>query len=144
MSQKAIAGVVGMSAPQLAKLEQGETDMRVSTLRSLLRALGATFADIAGADAPEISAKELGRRVQRVGIPADLIKRIASAVDPRQLTPVIARAFGWAPGDILTGDLAPPALTAPLTLKRRGVHANEDRALLKFAESLAHHSALAY
>lgn len=57
VSQKAIAGVVGMSPPQLAKLEQGETDMRISTLRSLLRALGASFSDIAGPDAPEVSVR---------------------------------------------------------------------------------------
>ena len=29
MSQKAVAGLVDMSSPQLAKLEQGETDMRI-------------------------------------------------------------------------------------------------------------------
>jgi transcriptional regulator with XRE-family HTH domain/Zn-dependent peptidase ImmA (M78 family) len=144
MSQKAIAGVVGMSSPQLAKLEQGETDMRISTLRSLLRALGATFADIAGPDAPEISAKELSKRAHRAGVPAEVVKRIASAVDPRHLVDVVGRAFGWDVDTILADELAPPILAAPVTLKRRSTTGDGGQALLVLAESLARRSALAY
>jgi transcriptional regulator with XRE-family HTH domain len=144
MSQKAIAGVVGMSPPQLAKLEQGETDMRISTLRSLLRALGADFADISGPNAPEVSAKELGRRAQRAGVPADVVKRIIAAVDPGQLVDVLARAFGWDAGSILADKLAPPVLANAPTLKRRSVTAKDSQALLALAESLAQRSALAF
>jgi hypothetical protein len=118
--------------------------MRVSTLRSLLRALGATFADIAGPDAPEISVKELTKRAQRAGVPAAVIKQIAAAVDPRQLTDVIGRAFGWDPRKIIAGELAPPVPEAALTLKRRRTIAHEDQALLRLAESLAQQSARAY
>lgn len=146
MSQKAVAGVVGMPTPQLAKLEQGKTDMRISTLRSLLRALGASFADIAGPDAPEVSAKELTKRAQRAGVPADVLKRIAATVDPRQLLDVLRRAFGWDPHSILTDKLTPPVPAVPVTLKRRSTTANGDQgqALLALAESLAQRSALAY
>lgn len=145
MSQKAIANVVGMSSPQLAKLEQGETDMRISTLRSLLRALGASFADIAGPDAPEISAKELSKRVHRAGVPAEIVKRIAATVDPRQLLDVVGRAFGWDVDMILTDKLAPPVLAGPVTLKRRSTATGDGgQALLVLAESLARRSALAY
>ena len=145
MSQKAIASVVGMSSPQLAKLEQGETDMRISTLRSLLRALGASFADIAGPDAPEISAKELSKRAHRAGVPAEVVKRIAGAVDARQLLGVVGRAFGWDVDTILADELAPPMLAAPVALKRRSTTTGEGgQALLVLAESLARRSALAY
>jgi len=144
MSQKAVANVVGMSAPQLAKLEQGETDMRISTLRSLLRALGANFADIAGPDAPEVSVKELTKRAQRVGVPAEVLRRIAAAVNPRQLPDVIARAFGWDPRDVRAGVLATPVPAAPVTLKRRSSGRPEDQGLLALGESLARRSALAY
>jgi transcriptional regulator with XRE-family HTH domain/Zn-dependent peptidase ImmA (M78 family) len=144
MSQKAVASVVGMSAPQLAKLEQGETDMRISTLRSLLRALGASFAEIAGTDAPELSAKELSKRAERVGVPAEIITRLAAAVDPRQLLDVAGRAFGWDRETILADRLSPPALAAAPTLKRRRTVADGGEALLVLAESLARRSALAY
>ncbi len=144
MSQKAVAGLVDMSSPQLAKLEQGETDMRISTLRSLLRALGADFADIAGADAPEVSAKELGRRAQRAGVPADVVKRIVAAVDPRQVADVLARGFGWEKGNLLGDRLAAPVLAYAPTLKRRSATSTDNRALLALAESLAQRSALAF
>jgi transcriptional regulator with XRE-family HTH domain len=144
MSQKAVAGVVGMSAPQLAKLEQGETDMRISTLRSLLRALGASFADIAGPDAPEVSVKELTKRVQRAGVPGEVAKRMASAADPRQLTELLGRAFGWDPRDLVSNVLSPPVPTARVSLKRRSTTGDESQALVALAEALARRSALAY
>jgi transcriptional regulator with XRE-family HTH domain len=144
MSQKAVAGLVGMSSPQLAKLEQGETDMRISTLRSLLRALGADFADIVGPEAPEVSARELGRRAQRAGVPADIVKRIVGAVDPRQVAHVLARGFGWDAGNVLADRLAPPVLAHAPTLKRRSGTAKDSRALLALAESLAQRSSLAF
>ena len=40
LSQKAAAEMAGMSAPQLAKIERGESDLRVSTVRAVLRAPG--------------------------------------------------------------------------------------------------------
>lgn len=144
MSQKAAAKLAGMSSPQLAKLEQGETDMRISTLRSLLRALGAHFADIAGVDAPEVSVKEVTKRAQRVGVPAEIIKRIAAVVSPRQSLEVVGRAFGWDPQSILADNLTAPVLAVPVTLKRRGATRAQGQALLALAESLARGSALAY
>jgi transcriptional regulator with XRE-family HTH domain len=144
MSQKAVANVVGMSSPQLAKLEQGETDMRVSTLRSVLRALDASFADIAGPDAPELSVDDLARRAQRVGVPRDVIKRLGRAVDPRQLLDLVERGFGWDRGSILADTLAPPIATADVALKHRGSKRDGAPGLIALAESLARRSALAY
>lgn len=144
MNQKVVASAVGMPASQLAKLEQGATDMRISTLQSLLRALGAEFGDIAGPDAPELSVPEIVRRTGRVGVPGDVIKRLAASVGPRQLLDVVARAFGWAPDQILLGDLTAPRLSAQPVLKRRSVTTKDNPALLALAESLAQRSALAF
>lgn len=145
MSQRAVAGVVGMSAPQLAKLEQGETDMRVSTLRSLLRALGASFTDIAGPDAPEISVRELTKRAKRVGVPPEVVKRLAAAVDLRQLSDALGRAFSWTPREIVTDALTAPAATMPVVLKRRSTAAAEGQtATVALGETLARLGALAY
>jgi Zn-dependent peptidase ImmA (M78 family) len=118
--------------------------MRISTLRSLLRALGANFADIAGPDAPEVSAKELGRRAQRAGVPADVIKRIVVVVDPRHVADVLARGFGWDTASVLADRLPPPVLAYAPTLKRRSGTAPDSRALLALAGSLAQRSALAF
>lgn len=144
MSQKAVAAIVGMSAPQLAKLEQGQTDMRISTLRSLLRALGADFADIAGPDAPEVSVKELRRRAGRFGVPAEVIQSVASVVGARRRLDVVARGFGWDPREIVADTLAPPRPAELMVLKRRSTTGDKGDALLALAESLARRGALAY
>src|SRR5262245_18089026 len=93
--------------------------MRVSTLGSLLRALGATFADIAGPDAPEVSAREVAKRVKAVGVPSRLFKRFADVVDPRDLVDVVARGFGWEAENIVGNRLVPPRPTVGVRLKRR-------------------------
>jgi transcriptional regulator with XRE-family HTH domain len=144
MSQKMVASAADMPAPQLAKLEQGETDMRISTLRSLLRALGAEFADIAGPDAPEISAREVSKRAQRVGVPADVMKQLAEAVDPRELLDLVVRAFRWLPEAVLGDQLTTPVLTTPPVLKRQSTTSKDNSALLALAEALATRSALAF
>lgn len=116
-SQRDLAQLVGMTAPQLSKLEVGSTDMRLSTVRSLLRAMGASFADISDPDAPEFSVKELGRRAKRGGAPADVIKRIAESVAPDQFVAVLMRAFDWT-REALYGDrLQPPLLTEAVQFK---------------------------
>jgi transcriptional regulator with XRE-family HTH domain/Zn-dependent peptidase ImmA (M78 family) len=144
MSQKVVASAVGMPASQLAKLEQGETDMRISTLQSLLRALGAQYADIAGPDAPEMSINELSRLVQKVGVPAEVVKRLAATVGPRQLLQAVSRAFSWEPENILRGALTEPMPVAAPVLKRRSSTSKDSSALLTLAESLALRSALAF
>ena len=144
LAQGELAKLVGMTAPQLSKLEKGESDMRLSTVRALLRAMDATFADISGTDAREMSVKELTKRTRRVGVPAEIVKRIAAHVDPSELLEVLARAFGWDSRSIIADELAPPVLVAPVTLKSRGNTGNKGQALLALAESLAQRSALAY
>jgi transcriptional regulator with XRE-family HTH domain/Zn-dependent peptidase ImmA (M78 family) len=105
-SQKDVAKSLGMKAPQLAKIESGEQDLRLSTLRSVLRILGATFNDIAGPDAPELSLEELA---ERTGAPTGLLRAIAQKVRPREAPAQIARGFKWNLPEVLDG-VAPPEL----------------------------------
>lgn len=106
LSQKDVAKTLNMKAPQLAKIESGEQDLRLSTLRSVLRILGATFNDIAGPDAPELSLEELA---ERTGAPTGLLRVIAQKVQPREAPAQIARGFKWDLPEVLKG-VAPPDL----------------------------------
>lgn len=51
-SLRALAEKVGMSYVALFRLETGETDPRLSTLRKLAKALGVTVADLIGEGKP--------------------------------------------------------------------------------------------
>lgn len=106
LSQKDVAKSLGMKAPQLAKIESGEQDLRLSTLRSVLRILGATFNDIAGPEAPELSLEELAKRT---GAPTRLLQAVAQKVGPRDAPAQIARGFKWNLTEVLEG-VTPPEL----------------------------------
>jgi transcriptional regulator with XRE-family HTH domain len=107
-SQKDVARRLDMKPPQLAKIENGEQDLRLSTVGSLLRVLGATFNDIAGPDVPELSLEELAAAVDA---PEDLLKAIArKADDPRDVPARIARAFRWDLAGVLAGSPESPPL----------------------------------
>jgi transcriptional regulator with XRE-family HTH domain/Zn-dependent peptidase ImmA (M78 family) len=95
LSQRELAQLVGMAPPQLSKIEGGYSDLRVSTVQTLLRAVGASFADIAGPDALEFSQKSLRSRAQKVGIPGELIDRLFASSPRRLISQLLSRAFGW-------------------------------------------------
>ena len=101
LSQREVAGLVGMPAPQLSKIESGTYDMRVSTVQTLLRAMGASFADISGPDALDFSQKSLRRAAEKAGVSADLVDRLLSHT-PRHL---VRR--------ILDGTSVPPSRPRP-------------------------------
>ena len=67
-----------MSPPQLAKIDKAESDLRISTLSAVLRALNADFGDIAGPDAPEVSMKAVRLNAQKSGAPSVALKALAS------------------------------------------------------------------
>jgi transcriptional regulator with XRE-family HTH domain len=143
ITQKDAAAKAGMPSPQLAKLERGETDMRISTLRGILRALNASFADIAGPDAPEISVKELGKEAEQFGVPREIVDRLGAALSPQHLADLLGRVFGWDPQGVTKGVLSPvPAAHA--VLKRRSTTGENSAGLIALAESLAQRAALAY
>jgi transcriptional regulator with XRE-family HTH domain len=149
IKQKVAAQMVGMSAPQLSKLEQGETDMRLSTIRSLLRALDGSFADIAGPNAPEVSVKELSQRAKRSGVPAAILKRIADRVSPTELAQVLARGFGWDAKTLLDGVPETPGLDVQVAFKTRSASKRAESEaktspLLRLARTLSELSASLY
>lgn len=118
LSQRDLAGVVGMSAPQLSKIENGSYDLRVSTVRALLRAMGATFADVATETAPEVSLQGVRKFAKKAGMDPDLIDHLLRGLDRGQRLPVIERLFGWQKDQLLA--MTPPtsALATRVAFKR--------------------------
>lgn len=99
--QKEVARQAGMSPPQLAKIERGEADMRISTVTRLLRVLGADWADISGPSPPEVSVREIQRRAVRFGAPRSLVRRIAERVKREDFAEALCRGFGWSRESLL-------------------------------------------
>jgi transcriptional regulator with XRE-family HTH domain/Zn-dependent peptidase ImmA (M78 family) len=95
LSQREVAGLVGMPAPQLSKIESGTYDMRVSTVQTLLRAMGASFADISGPDALDFSQKSLRRAAEKAGVSADLVDRLLSHTPRHLVRRIFSTALGW-------------------------------------------------
>jgi transcriptional regulator with XRE-family HTH domain len=116
LNQRDVAKSVGMSAPQLSKIESGSLDLRVSTVQSLLRAMGASFADIAG-DAPEVSQKAVIKSAERAGVPRDVVTGLVSASPRGSLARVVERAFGWRIDRLVAGELGRPALPPAVAFK---------------------------
>lgn len=143
ITQKDAAAKADMPSPQLAKLERGETDMRISTLRGILRALNASFADVAGPNAPEVSLRELGREAEQFGVPREIVGRLGAALGPQHLADLLGRVFGWDPQNVTRGVLS-PVPEAHAVLKRRSTTGDSTAGLIALAESLARRVALAY
>ncbi len=59
-SLRALADKVGMAYPALFRLETGEADPRLSTLRKLAKALNVTVAELIGEEKP--TRRQTGRR----------------------------------------------------------------------------------
>jgi transcriptional regulator with XRE-family HTH domain len=144
LSQKAAAEMAGMSAPQLAKIEKGESDLRVSTLRSVLRALGASFADIAGPDAPEVSIPELVKHGVKSNAPKEVLERIAGKVDPRRVAEVLARGFAWEPAALMQGAPKNRALDFAVAFKAGSPEKERRSPLLRLARTISEISEAAF
>jgi transcriptional regulator with XRE-family HTH domain len=117
LAQADVAKLADMAAPQLSKLEKGESDMRLSTLRSLLRAMNASFEDISGPDAPEFSGAALGRLAKAAGVHEAVVKLIAAHVPPAQIGATLGRAFGWSDAELNAGQLGVPAFAVDVRFK---------------------------
>jgi len=112
LSKQELAKRVGTTPTQLSKGESGSVDLRISTVQSLLRAMDASLADIAGADAPIVSLRELRKHAQGAGVPNDVIDRLLSGVARRAVPEILARAFRWTRDALLDGvpvNQPPPA-----------------------------------
>jgi transcriptional regulator with XRE-family HTH domain/Zn-dependent peptidase ImmA (M78 family) len=114
--QADLAALVNMTAPQLSKIEAGTHDMRLSTVRSLLRALGATFADLSG-DVPEMSVKRLGQKLSTAGVPREMAERLLGRVPRQVVHTLLERAFGWTRDAVLEGELRSRELATAVQFK---------------------------
>jgi transcriptional regulator with XRE-family HTH domain len=136
LAQSALAQLVDMPAPQLSKLEKGESDMRLSTVRSLLRAMNATFADISGPDAPERSVTALSRLAKKAGAPDAVLRLIAGEVSRAQFAAALHRGFGWSSEELQGDKLATLKLAVPVFFKARGAEP-QDSPLLPLAHTIS-------
>lgn len=143
-SQKAVADTASMSPPQLAKIEKGESDLRISTLSSILRALDADFADIAGPDAPEVSMKAVRLNAQKSGAPSTALKELASRLGPRRFATVIAHGFGWDLDQLLSGPPESSELQVAVSFKARNPEKARSSPLVRLARTVSEASAPVY
>lgn len=137
LSQRDLATLVGMSGPQLSKIESGAFDLRLSTVQTLLRTMGASLADIAGPDAPEVSQRELRRRVRLAGVPADVLDRLLTLLPRGEAVSAVARAFNWTPDALLTGVPTTTPVPALVRFKASGKHEPADSPLVSMAYVLS-------
>jgi transcriptional regulator with XRE-family HTH domain len=111
LNQKDLAALVGMSGPQLSKIENGTSDLRFSTVQTLLRAMGATLDDIAGPGALELSQKGIRRQAAAHGVNTELMERLFENAPRRSIPALLQRAFSWSVGDLASGAVTPPQRT---------------------------------
>ena len=108
-SQKDLAALVGMPNPQLSKIENGSSDLRFSTVQSLIRSMGATLEDITGPDAPELSQKAIRKRAEANGVGKEVTNRLFEFTPRLAVSAVLERAFGWGIRDLAVGSVSPPS-----------------------------------
>ena len=106
-----------MSAPQLSKIESGTFDLRVSTVQSLLRAMGASLSDITGPDAPEISQKAVIKSAEAAGVPQEVTSGLLADAPRNVMARLIERAFGWRLDQLVAGQLPQPPIPAGVAFK---------------------------
>jgi len=123
LSQRDLAKLVGMPAPQLSKIESGAFDLRVSTVQTLLRTMGATLADITGPEALEVSRKELRSRATRAGVPGEVTDRLIAGSPRGLLMDVLARGFDWTKDQLIAG--VPHTQLVPSPVRFRAVRRGE-------------------
>jgi len=131
--QRDLAQLVQMPPSQLAKIESGALDMRVSTVRTLLRAMDATFADISGENAPEVSVKTIVKRLAQAGVDAKLAARLAGAVERTKVALFLARAFDVSAETLAAARLAFPPPAVSMRFKGAGPKKPQDSPLVRLA-----------
>jgi transcriptional regulator with XRE-family HTH domain/Zn-dependent peptidase ImmA (M78 family) len=136
LNQRDLAGLVGMAASQLSKIESGKSDLRVSTVQSLLRAMGAELSDLAGPDALEVSHKTLRKRAEAAGVSTDVFERLVTA-SQGFIVKTLSRAFGWSPQGVAAGVLRTPRLDMPVRLKSHQPGEPHESPLMHLAHEVA-------
>ncbi len=116
LSRTELAGRLGTSRQAIEATETGAQGVDLGKIEPILAALDAEFADLADPGASEISFEELE---ESVGAPADVVRKIATAVAAPDAASLIARAFKWDLEGVLRGSPSGPPLTAPVRFKTR-------------------------
>lgn len=137
VKQADLAAALSMSAPQLSKIEAGSHDMRVSTVRALLRALNATFADIAGTDVPEVSLRTTARRLASSGVDATAARELLNRVPRPSAQGFLERVFGWDRETLVTGSTSVTPLRVAVQFKAPRASQAEPSPLVHLANAIA-------
>ena len=137
LNQRELADLVGMSAPQLSKIESGKLDLRVSTVQSILRTMGSQFSDLAGPDSLEVSRKTLRNRAEVAGVSDDVMERLVTLSQRGFLVETLSRAFGWSPQGIVEGFLQTPKLDVAVRLKAHQMGEPQESPLMHLAYEVA-------
>jgi transcriptional regulator with XRE-family HTH domain len=133
LNQRDLAKLLGMSSPQLSKIESGAMDLRVSTVQALLRAMGSSFDEIASPEALEVSQKTIRKRAEEAGVGRDLIDRILSRAPRLSVPRVLASAFGWDPQSIANGVPVTSPVSLGVLFKSIQAHAPGESPLVNLA-----------
>src|ERR1035437_156168 len=128
LSQRALAQQIGMSSPQLSKIESGSFVLRVSTVHTLLRAMGATLADIADPDAAEVSQQELRKRARRAGVPGDILDRLLAHTPRASVSSLLVHAFDWSRDSLANG--VPANGPLPVAVRYKALRSQQPQAPL--------------
>jgi len=89
----------------------------VSTVQSLLRAMGATLSDIASPDAPEVSQRAVIKSAETAGVPREVVTSLLAAAPRNVMARLIERAFGWRVDQLVSDQLPQPAIPAGVAFK---------------------------
>ena len=136
ISQKDAARLAEMSAPQLAKIEKGESDLRISTVRAVLRAIGGSLADIAGPDAPEVPVADIQANARKSGVPKGVLESMANQLDLELFAEVLARGFGW-DAEVLLREAPTTEPVAGIKFKTRDLERARSSPLSRLAFTVA-------
>jgi transcriptional regulator with XRE-family HTH domain len=136
LTQRDLATLAGMTSPQLSKIESGSFDLRISTVQTLLRAMGASLDDISRPGTPEISQKVIRKRAEGAGVGRDLIDRMARVCTRSELPLLLNRAFGWTMDALISGAPRSPRLAGAVFKTISSSDPNESP-LLALAEAVA-------
>jgi transcriptional regulator with XRE-family HTH domain len=137
ISQKDAAQRAGMPASQLSRIEAGTSDVRLSTIQTLLRALDASLADVAGPDAPEVSAKEYGRRARKAGVSPGTIQRFREHFSLAQMPGAFARAFCWDLEELKQGVPVTPELQVQVAFSTKSPETVRSSPMVRLARTIS-------
>jgi transcriptional regulator with XRE-family HTH domain/Zn-dependent peptidase ImmA (M78 family) len=132
-----LADAAGISTSRLTRVEKGQETLPVSVLESLLSTLDATFSDISGPNALEISTATIIANAGKAGVARDLLTALASAVPRNGVPDLLARAFRWSRTAILAGVPVTPPLPVLVQFKAPASHQPTNSPIVHFALSTA-------